>query len=482
MLYEPEVWRVKSRKLVMIFSLVCFVALALALLFLPDFRQEKFLTGAYIGQEGDYIQLKLHAGDTIYVKANKLPKLPKLRPGDTIVVDYYHDQFTFLPYYNNIISIQKLAEADWGISLNTADVTSTGMRLLIDVDSEYSRDLTFSAYTLEASSGISWKPLSNQSVSHAPTLLSDGGSVQLRWESVYGALEPGMYRVCATVSHDGANRKSYADFTVPYPLPTTLKNALDQAVYHILSRQIIDPPVRSANPERIRQTEGLDLLRVPALSAAGSLSFEQITYSYDIHNYQQTDGLHSFQIVGMCRGYNGQTPAAEFCAPMWLTIQQNSVDSFVAVSCKMPFVIEWSSSAPQFPVEATTEVMINNQRRNSLRAACDAQVIGGVYMPPIKGDFYTIFHKGSSEAKAILQAISSGKQVMRPVSSKLMYTILIDHHAYYVNRSVVGDDLKAYIYTIYDLDEDIYTELTVEGEKDLVLIHNAATTIKIDNP
>lgn len=71
---------------------------------------------------------------------------------------------------------------------------------------------------------------------------------------------------------------------------------------------------------------------------------------------------------------------------------------------------------------------------------------------------------------------------MRPVSGKLMYTILIDHHAYYVNRSVVGDDLKAYIYTIYDLDEDIYTELTIEGEKDLVRIHNAATTIKIDNP
>ena len=475
MLYEPEVWRVRSRKLVMIFSLVCYVALALALLFLPDFRQEKFLTGAYIGQEGDYIQLKLYAGDTIYVKANKLPKLPKLRLGDTIVVHYYHDQFTFLPYYNNIISIHRSAEADWGISLDTADVTPTGMRLLIGVDSEYSRDLTFSAYTLETLSGISWKPLSNQSVSHTPTLLSDGGSAQLHWESVYGALESGMYRVCATVSCKGENRNLFAEFTIPCPLPTTLEDALEQSVYYSLSKQIIDPPKRSFYPERIDPERGWGLLSDPLTFSTVGEIYDRICYSYEVYAYEQAGDLHTFKILGLCRGYRYWTPVKEFGAPIWLTIQEMEDGTFDAISCKIPFDIFEMSSAPAFPPEISTEVAVTKTQFNALRIACDAQVFGSVTSPePIQTIPYICLEENSPETKTFLQAIASGTQAMPTDFKDVDWTVYIDDATYYIKQQA-NHDSETYTLIVYHYNDGLYTQLTEEDSKKVTMLYiNAA--------
>lgn len=464
----------KSKRVLVIFLLFCYVALVLALLFLPDFRQEKFLMGAYIGQNRNYIQLKLSAGDTIYVAANKLPKLPKVRPGDTIVVHYYHDQFTFLPYYNNIISIHRSAEADWGISLDTADVTPTGMRLLIGVDSEYSRELTFSTYSLDILTGTDWqplKPLANQSVSHTPTPFSDGGSAALSWESAYGVLGPGVYRVSATVSYDGEDRIFSAEFTIPCPLPTTLEDALEQSVYYSLSKQIIDPPKRSFYPERIDPERGLGLLSDPLTFSPVGEIYDRICYSYEVYAHEQAGDLHTFKILGLCRGYRYWTPVKEFGAPIWLTIQEMEDGTFDAISCKIPFDIFEMSSAPAFPPEISTEVAVTKTQFNALRIACDSQVLGGVTSPePIQTIPYICLAENSPETTTFLQAIASGTQAAPTDFKDVDWTVYIGDATYYIKQQA-NHDSETDTLIVYHYNDGLCTQLTAEDSKKVIMLY-----------
>lgn len=228
MLYESEVWRVKSRKLVMIFSLVCFVALALALLFLPDYSQPQTLSGVYIGQSENHIKLYCYGNTYQYVDVSKLDDLPDLYTGDRITVEY-RTGGAFTPYErptswrnlpNNIVATGLKVHPKLGsIYVKPTNITPTDLQLQLFAPDERLTGLMISTdFCLEKRSRDDWStviPFSQKHTEGEWLPIFDGGFTNISWANTHGALQPGTYRIEIVVRYNNQNNYYSAEFIIP---------------------------------------------------------------------------------------------------------------------------------------------------------------------------------------------------------------------------------------------------------------------------
>ena len=478
-----------------IFGIVLLVLLFLgvvSLLFLPIHRPVKTTTGHYRGQSGEYIEL---SSKSSHVNIKDFPNLPKLYKGDFLEVKYYRTNILYrnrVPYLNDVISIKKLYGYDWGISLNPVEVSPTGIQLEMKVTRTLSEDLAISAYSLEVCNENQWQPVAplSQGTSLSPIFFTDGTPVTLNWVSTYGILESGLYRLTVTVTYEGETRDYDKLFSVPQPMPTTLDGAVAQTVQYFLSKEIIAPSQEAKDIQRIAQDSSTGFWSNPTNGILAGTSFDQITCSHEIYEHRQDGALHNYKIIGMCRGYNKQVPVREFGAPIWLTIRENQDGTFDAISFQMPYETRWTTSCPQFPTSTKRawDFCLLFEFRDKLRAACDAQVLGGVTMPDIRGLDYIVLDEDSSEANKIFKLVASDPEV--PVPDKLndetkdkqdqaSFTILIGDRIYYVIKDYIRSTDTSF-YNLYSVEDDICIKVIGDDYKMLKRIYNDPKTNLID--
>jgi len=484
----------KRRKILGIVVLLCVVIACVSLLFLPRDRTIYVLLSSYSryeGRSGKYLKMS----GNVYVNAEDFPDLPELQRGDVLEITHYRSHILHGlrggTYFDDIVNIKKLYSADWGISINPVDVSPTGIQLEMKVTRTLSDDLAISAYSLEVCNEKQWQPVAplNQDTFLSPIFFTDGTPVTLNWASTYGTLEPGLYRLSVTVTYEGETRDYEKAFFISKPIPTTLEDTVEQSIVHFLTRELFDPPeITHLDPiERIVQNGKQSM----GSEHVAGFSFDQITYNYEIYEYKQDGNLHNYKIYAMCRGYCDQVPAREFGAPIWLTIRQADTTAFEVLSFKMPYSVAWVNSCPRFPPNSTGhQFFALVEFRDKLRAACDAQVLGGVTMPDIRGFDYVVLDEDSSEANKIFQLVASDPEV--PVPDKLndetntkqyqaSSTILIGDRIYYViNQYISSTDTS--FYKLYSVADDICVQVTGDNYKMLNRIYNDPKTNLIDDP
>jgi len=465
----------QKNKILALCVLLLVITAMFSLLFLPRGRTPITFDGKYLGQNEDYMQLR-YGSKLIHINIRNHPELPKFYRGDTIEVQYYRSRKNSYGsdgsrYFEEILSIKRRFAVDWGVSLEPAKATPTGILLSMGVDSNIFRRLEISAYSLDVSIENQWQPVMPLTQDHhqAPIAFADGVTVELRWNERYGTLEPGTYRLYATVSCEGEDRIFACTFSISPPAPTTLEETVEQSIQHFLRKEILDPPERSDNFERISDSPNAGTQSYPTLSTVSEKCFDQIAHSYEIYEYKQDGDLHNYKIIGLCRGYNGQIPVAEFGAPIWLTIRQKDATIFDVVSFKMPYNVTWKMmSCPRFPPSARGQIMMLTEFRDRLRAACDGQVIGGVTAPSAKGSFYVYFHEGTKDANTVTKTISSGSNISIPIDEKYIdFTILLGNKIYYV-YSTLATETEDELYTVYDVESETYMRMYKEGRKSLI--------------
>ena len=119
--------------------------------------------------------------------------------------------------------------------------------------------------------------------------------------------------------------------------------------------------------------------------------------------------------------------------------------------------------------------------RDRLRAACDAQVVGGVSVPAVQGYHYIYLKEDSSDAIALLKAITDGQKISTPERTVVNYTVLVGDKMYYVIRDWV-EATDVYIYTLYNVHEDTYTKLYTDGYSVIKRIGRYPDAHIIDDP
>ena len=476
----------KRRKILGIVVLLCVVIACVSLLFLPIDRKVYVLLSPYStyeGRSGKYLKMS----GNVYVNAEDFPDLPELQPGDVLEITHYRSHILHGlrggTYFDDIINIKKLHSADWGVSLTPAQVSATGIELSMGAYSKIYRELKISAYSLDLAVDNQWQPLSplTQAVALTPISFTDGTSVTLDWESIYGVLEPGQYRLCVTISYKTYQRNYTIAFVVPKANFSTLEEAIDRSIYYYLSKEILDPSKYSNDFQRIPQEGNAGSLPDLKTDIIAGTAFDQIAYGYEIYEYKQDGDLHNYKIIGLCRGYNRQIPAAEFGAPIWLTIRQTDATTFDVISFKMPYRLTWSKSCSRFPPSARGQIWMLYEFRDRLRAACDTQVVGGVSVPAVQGHHYIYLKEDSSDAIALLKAITDGQKISAPERTVVNYTVLVGDKMYYVIRDWV-EATDVYIYTLYDVHGDTYTKLYTDGYSVIKRIGRYPDAHIIDDP
>lgn len=482
----------KRRKILGIVVLLCVVIACVSLLFLPRDRTIYVLLSSYSryeGRSGKYLKMS----GNVYVNAEDFPDLPELQRGDVLEITHYRSHILHGlrggTYFDDIVNIKKLYSADWGISLNPIGVSPTGIQLEMKVTRTLSEDLAISAYDLEVCKENQWQPAAilSQDTSLSPISFRDGTAVTLNWASTYGTLESGLYRLSVTVNYEGETREYEKAFSISKPTPTTLEDTVEQSVLHFLTRELLDPPQKTyyGDIERIVQNGEQSIWS----EHIAGLNFDQITYSYEIYEHKQEGDLHNYKIFAMCRGYNDQVPASEFGAPIWLTIRQQDATTFDVVSFKMPYAVVWDKVCPRFPTSTRGPIPVLMEFRNKLRAACDAQVVGGIKTPDILGLYYITLDEDSSKANKIFQLIAKGVEVPVPdkfkkeilsKSSMASFTIVIGDRIYYVNEDY-NSSADTDFYNLYSVSDDICIKVVGDDYKALKRIVNDPKINLIDD-
>ena len=219
----------KSRKLVMIFSLVCYVALALALIFLPEYYQKMFIHGRYISHDENYI--KLYTGKNAYqfVDIRELTDLPEMRAGDAIIVTYrkgsafkLHDRnHLYQQQVKPIVATDLTVSVNWGaFAIKTTNITPTSLQLQIGVLDDRLTGLAIStAFRLERKTARGWDYVSEWGTANKLTdpeeiSFQDGDYIEFNWENICGELQPGTYRIHVRIYCDDSSRQCSAAFTI----------------------------------------------------------------------------------------------------------------------------------------------------------------------------------------------------------------------------------------------------------------------------
>lgn len=415
--------------------------------------------GMVIAQEGPYIQLRRETANTvrmIYVNISNFPELPQLKPGDIVLVHCNPSEDS--DFWDDITEIRRIQVADWGILMRAADISPTGFQLYMGYSGGFPRTLTTTdAYYLEKKDGSQWTAVPgilDGAFSDRTYNMSSGNYYDISWEHIYGALEPGKYRFCKTISFDGEDRVYDVEFTVLAPLPTDLETAVTQTVRYILSKQLVNPALpHDKSLEHIPQDEETGFLDEPVAGESIGKTFDQITESHMILDQKQSDDIYTLTIVGMCRGYNNRVFQEEFFSPMLLTLRKNPDSTYVATSCKIPTSLYYQADMELlFPAEMVQKILDGYKSHyNALADACDKQVTGG--MIALQG-FGQTYEPDSIEGKLILQTIESGKKYTHSYSDNSVCTIYIGDtvHYYYFKPGI-----------IHNVTDNVYTQLTEEG-------------------
>ena len=119
------------------------------------------------------------------------------------------------------------AAPDWGITMSAVDITPTGMTLTITQSGGTLPDalITTPAFYLETQTSSGWEAMKAKDGTNiweftANYLLPNGTTEsEIDWSEMYGALPPGTYRICKSVSdhlptHDGQSYTYSFEFII----------------------------------------------------------------------------------------------------------------------------------------------------------------------------------------------------------------------------------------------------------------------------
>ena len=117
--------------------------------------------------------------------------------------------------------------AEWGITVSATDITPTGMTLIFTLSGDTLPDalITTQAFYLEALTSTGWEVMKAKDGSNiweftARNLLPNRKTeFEIDWSEMYGALNPGTYRICKSVSdhlptHEGQSYIYSFEFTI----------------------------------------------------------------------------------------------------------------------------------------------------------------------------------------------------------------------------------------------------------------------------
>jgi hypothetical protein len=424
----------KRRKILGIVVLLCVVIALGSLLFLPINRTVNTTSGNYLERSGKYLRMS----GNIYVNAEKFPDLPELYKGDKLEIVYYLNDVRFTLsgeiYLNDIARINIVYTADWGVLLNLFDISPTGARLSIENASQSPRDLSFTeSFTLEFLDKNGWTALSaltDSSFSTEAIPFPNGAdlSFDLNWETLYGTLAPGEYRLCKAISSARESRNFYIAFTITKPLPTDLDAAIELTVYDLLCKQLIYPKKLSTSVIEYIPTKGFATDPQPPIGTGRF--FDQIAIDYRIVERTQAGNQYIISILGMCRGYLQKRFIDECYTPMRLVLQENADGTFEATSCIIPRKLHLTGDTQQFFSPEVCNQLTDTRLMKQMQRACDAQMqLGGVTHTIFVSQ--KAFEKDSPEATLIQEAIASSKPRTHTDYGGTVYTFKIEGKTYY---------------------------------------------------
>lgn len=419
---------------------------------------ERHLEGTALAVEGNSMMLQVRLGSTTqnyYVNLKGQVIQPK--PGDKVLVHYLPGDD---PQKLDLVQELRItALADWGVDLRVSDVTPTGLQLWIGVASGLPRTLvTTDNIFLRKAQGNGWIDVPRLPDGAFPTEfyeLNDGDISTIDWTTVYGALEPGEYRLHKAF-RCGNREEIYAiDFTVPLPPVTELDEAVRQTVRYYASRRLVNPPTaHDKTMEQIPQTENTGFLSDSSHIQEVGKIYGQITVSHFVLDHMQTGKTHTLSIAVFCKGYNHRQEADSCRCSMRLVLEENADGTFTPTSCMIPTQLTAQADAEFLFTQAIADRLREDWMLwDSLEKACDEQVTGGLLK--VKG-FGKTFEPESVEAKLIENAIASGKKLRRVYSD------------YEVNTLIIGETVYYFYFhagIIHNATDDVYIQLTKEGSK-----------------
>ena len=402
----------------------------------------------------------------IYVNIAGFPNLPQLYPGDVIEAAFVPPENT-VDQVDEVTQIERVQLADWGIWLEVSDVTAEGLELWVYRNSGIDRVHHISGTcTLERRNGALWESVYVGAAGESARLA--GGNPyrkKIRWTELCGVLEPGTYRLSKEVSHFESNQtRSYCvEFSIDQPLTSTLEDAVSQTARYILSKQLVNPTAaHDKTLEHIKQGQDTGFLDNPSTSEPAGITFQQMVQSYQILDHQQEGNVHTVSVLGLCRGYNNRVLADEFFSPMLMVLEESPAGKFTVTSCKLPTQLYWQADIEfLFPEEIAKRIKENWHDRDSLEAACDKQVTGGVI--ELRG-FGVTLAEGELNTTLILQAISHGKPYSGAYTDTANCTLYLGDTVYYYN-------LKTGI--CHNVIDGTTVVLTEEGRETVYAVLNA---------
>jgi len=425
---------------------------------------ETHMEGIVLAAEGDYLQVQVSVGSAaINYYVNRKGHTADPKPGDRVLIRYLPGND---PTRLELVKeIRITGKADWGVTMQVSDVTPTGLTLWIGVASGFPRQLTASdSFTLLNTNGEPIPVLPGETFPGDTYELSGGDTYAVNWETVYGSLAPGQYRLQKAIRHEGEERLVSVDFTVPLPLATELDEAVSQTVRYYISKRLVNPPLHlDKTMEQIPQTEDTGFLDNPTVTLTEGKTYQQIAVSHSIIDRQQFGNEYTLIIAACCRGYNNRQAADSLQCAMRLVIRQNEDGTFTATSCMIPTQLSGQADAELlFGEELARQLREDRMLWDSLENSCDKQVIGGVLT--VKG-FGQTFAADSMEATLIENAIKAGKKLKKPYEDG------------YVSTLFVGDTVYYFYFQkgiIHNATEDSYTQLTAEGTQTVNTLFQSA--------
>lgn len=444
----------------------------------PTADPHQQLRGEFISYKGDYLWLLVSGGGYYYVNGSGFSL--DLKPGDMVAVNYTLGNNP--AQLDDVQEIRLVEKADWGVQLRVSEVTDTGLKLTIGIASGFPRShTTDKVITLYQQDESGWTPLqkkSGKSFSPITTNCTGGAFFTVNWKTVYGALEPGQYRLTLPVSHEDETREFSVDFTVPgpvtegglvtgtdtVPMAPALAEELDKTVRYIISKRLVNPPQHNDKTmEQIRQSENTGFLDQPTTTLPEGKTFQLITESHSILEYRREGDLHIFSIAALCRGYNNRQLEDSCLCSMKLTIRENTDGTYTATSCMIPTLLSKQADTEMlFSPETARRLLEDQQLRDTLRQACDRQLTFQTL--EVKG-FGQTFQAGSTEATLIENAIKAGKKLKKAYEDSYVSTLYVGDTVYYFYFK------KGIIHNAID---NIYIQLTKEGTETVSAVFQAA--------
>lgn len=176
-------------------------------------RLEKHIEGIVISLDSSSLQLQTEAFPAAVYWVSLEGFSLDLKVGDEVMVHYYPGEDPLR--IEEVTSINRTEEADFGVRLLVSEVTATGLRLEILVDSDLPLTTT-DGITLKTAD---WKPIKTLPGGMFPdeTYSLTEGVFTVDWSQVYGALEPGLYHFYKPIYYEERELIHAVAFVIPEP-------------------------------------------------------------------------------------------------------------------------------------------------------------------------------------------------------------------------------------------------------------------------